>query len=183
MSAAIAYWRAEHASFAHLLGLFEKKLVAFQSENSVPEYDVMFDIVRYLRRFPDRYHHAREDVAFACVAKRVPAMSSLVERLQLEHRQLAAAGDALEFLLAGALDGAIVPRKSIEASAADYLAAYRQHIASEELVLIPKALELLTPQDWQEVANAVPPGIDPVFGEEADQRYRELRRQIALETG
>lgn len=182
MSAAIAYWRTEHASFAHLLDLFEKKLAAFHTE-AQPEYQLMLDIVGYLRHFPDRYHHAREDIAFACLVRRDASLAPLVERLRLEHRQLAAAGEALEYLLTGALEGAIVARKSIEAAGADYLVLYRQHIASEELVLIPRAIELLTAKDWEEVAHAVPNGTDPLFGANADERYRELRRQIALEAG
>jgi hemerythrin-like domain-containing protein len=180
MSAAINYWRAEHASFAHLLDLFEKKLGAFQTCEQ-PDYEIMLEIVDYLRHFPNRYHHAREDVAFACISSRDPSLASQVERMRLEHRQLAAAGEALHFVLSGALDGAILVRKAIQAAAEDYLGLYRQHLASEERILIPRAQELLTPEDWKEVARAVPPGVDPLFGEDADNGYRELRRQIAME--
>mgnify|MGYP001609100793 FL=1 len=45
-----------------------------------------------------------------------------------------------------------------------------------------RAEQLLTQQDWDAVAAAVPQGADPLFGEESDARYRELRRQIALES-
>jgi hypothetical protein len=41
---------------------------------------------------------------------------------------------------------------------------------------------LLTPRDWEAVMEAVPNGADPLFGEDCDARYRELRRQIALES-
>ena len=182
MSAAIAFWRAEHANFAHMLDLFDSKLAALHQE-AVPDYGVMLDIVDYLRHFPDRYHHRREDVAFACLARRDPALIPLVERLQTEHRQLAAAGDALRYLLENALEDAVLPRKSIEAAGADYLVLYRQHIASEEISVMPHAIELMTPADWQEVARVVPQGIDPLFGAEAEEGYRELRRLIAMQAG
>ncbi len=182
MSEAIAFWRAEHANFAHMLDLFDRKVAAFH-QDAAPEYAIMLDIVDYLRHFPDRYHHRREDVAFACLARRNPALAPLMERLQTEHRQLAAAGDALHYLLENALEDAVLPRKSIEAAAADYLVLYRRHIASEEINVIPHAIELMTPADWQEVAQVVPQDIDPLFGSEAEEGYRELRRQIALEAG
>jgi len=40
----------------------------------------------------------------------------------------------------------------------------------------------LTPRVWQAVVAAIPHGPDPLFGEAPDRRYRELRRQIALES-
>ena len=43
------------------------------------------------------------------------------------------------------------------------------------------AERLLTPRVWQTVMAAIPHGPDPLFGEAPDARYRELRRQIALE--
>ncbi len=45
-----------------------------------------------------------------------------------------------------------------------------------------RAEQLLTVQDWAAVVAAVPHGPDPLFGEEPEARYRELRRQIALES-
>ena len=70
-----------------------------------------------------------------------------------------------------------------EAAAADYLVLYRRHIASEEISVMPHAIEHLTPADWEEVARVVPQGTDPLFGAQADTGYRELRRQIAMEAG
>lgn len=181
MSEAIAYWRAEHASFAHLLDLLDRKLTAFQTEET-PDYDLMLDIVGYLRHFPDRLHHPREDIAFALMAGHDPSLAPQIARLLQEHRAIALAGEELHRLLTEAVSGALIPREKIEAAAATYLVYYRHHIASEELNIMPRAMELLTPADWAEVARAVPPTVDPLFGADADTGYRELRRQIALES-
>ena len=132
---------------------------------------------------PDRYHHPREDIAFDCLVKRDAGLAALVEHLKEEHRLIAAAGDSLHQLLAEASEGAIVSREKIDSAAQAYLVDYRRHIASEELTVMPRALALLTPEDWALVAHAVPAAIDPLFGEEADNSYRELRRLIALEAG
>lgn len=182
MSDSIAYWHTEHSNFAHLLDVFEKSLAAFH-EDSPPDYELMLDIVEYLRHFPDRYHHPREDVAFAQLEKRAPELAPLLARLRAEHRRIAQTGDGLRVMLAAAAEDAIVSRQQIESAAKDYLAAYRQHIADEEKEVMPHAGALLTAADWAEVARASPSGIDPMFGAQADEAYRELRRKIALESG
>src|SRR6266496_683099 len=41
--------------------------------------------------------------------------------------------------------------------------------------------EAPTPGDWRAVAAAAPGGCDPLFGNESEAGYRELRRHIALE--
>lgn len=181
MSEAIAFWRAEHASFAHLLDLFEKKLAAFHTGDT-PDYDLMLDIVRYLRHFPDRYHHPREDIAFGLMVGHDPSLKPQIARLLQEHRAIGVAGEELHRLLSEAVEGAVIPREKVEAAAAIYLVYYRHHITSEELNIMPRAMELLKPSDWAEVARAIPPAIDPLFGANADAGYRELRRQIALES-
>ena len=56
-----------------------------------------------------------------------------------------------------------------------------RHLALEDRDIVPRAEQLLTAEDWEAVVAAVPRGSDPLFGEEPDARYRELRRQIALE--
>jgi hypothetical protein len=50
-------------------------------------------------------------------------------------------------------------------------------IRAQERQVIPRAVELLTPEDWTAV-NAIPAGPDPLFGTEVDARYGELRLEI-----
>ena len=175
-----AIWHAEHGNFARLLDLLEKQVAAFHLGEQ-PNYDLMLDVVYYLRNYPDQVHHPREDVAFARLLKRDPTMKSQVDRLTQEHRVIAAAGETLLAHLDAVVADTLEPRFIVEAAAATYLAYYRQHLATEEKEVIPRAAELLTPQDWAAVAAAVPAGPDPLFGEDIEARYRKLRRQIAFD--
>src|SRR3989304_5894184 len=93
----------------------------------------------------------------------------------------AAAGRTLPEHLDAVVADALAPRSLVEAAAATYLAHYRAHLAAEEQEVIPRAAELLTAQDWADVAAAVPAQTDPLFGDDIEARYRKLRRQIALE--
>lgn len=180
MNDPIKYWHVEHRGFLRLLDLFERQLGGFHS-GARPDYDLMLDIVTYLRFFPDRHHHPREDVAFERLLRHDADLQPAVNRLLQEHRVIALAGAELHALLSDANAGALVARERIEAAAATYLVYYRHHIQKEEREIMPRAAALLTEADWAAVAHAVPGGADPLFGAEADARYRELRRQIELE--
>lgn len=181
MSEPIALWQAEHRHFSKLLDLLERQVVAFHDDNQ-PNFELMLDLVSYLRFFPDRYHHAREDVAFARLVELDPALKPVIDRLLQEHRVIAAAGSELLSYLEQVVDDVVVERARVEAAAATYLVYYRRHLALEDRDIVPRAEQLLTPQDWEAVVAAVPHRPDPLFGEDSDARYRELRRQIVLES-
>ena len=181
MSDSIALWHAEHRHFSRLLDLLERQVVAFHADNQ-PNFELMLDLVSYLRYFPDRYHHPREDIAFSRLAQRDPALKPMIERLLQEHRVIAAAGAELLKYLEQVVDDVVVERATVEAAAATYLVYYRRHLALEDRDIVPRAEQLLTPEDWEAVVTAIPSGPDPLFGEDSDARYRELRRQIALES-
>jgi len=181
MSEAIVLWQAEHRHFARLLDLLERQVAAFHADDQ-PNFELMLDLVSYLRYFPDRYHHAREDVAFGRLAEREPQLKPVVDQLLQEHRVIAAAGTELLRYLQQVVDDVVVERAKVEAAAATYLVYYRRHLAQEDRDILSRAEQLLTQQDWDAVAAAIPHGADPLFGAEPDVRYRELRRQIALES-
>ena len=181
MSDSIALWHAEHRHFSRLLDLLERQVVAFHADNQ-PNFELMLDLVSYLRYSPDRHHHPREDVAFSRLAERDPQIRTMVDQLLQEHRVIAAAGSELLKYLEQVVDDVVVERAKVEAAAATYLVYYRRHLALEDRDIVPRAEQLLTAADWEAVVAAIPHGADPLFGEDCEPRYRELRRQIALES-
>ena len=180
MADPIAAWHAEHVYFKQLLALLHKQVDAFHTGER-PNYELMFDIISYLKDYSDQFHHPREDVAFNRMAKRCPDIELVLARLAQEHRVIAHAGEILLKLLDEILGGAIVQRAEAEVAAATYLVYYRNHIAKEEEEILSRAAQVLTSEDWDAVRNAVPAANDPLFGERPEARYQELRRQIARE--
>ena len=179
-AAAIHGWHAEHVYFKRLLDRLQSEVDAFATGER-PNYELMLDILRYLREFCDRVHHPHEDAAFACLARRVPDMQLPLARLQQEHRVIAHAGEKLHERLSAILDGAMVPRDEVEAAASTYLVYYVSHIAREEREVLHRAAAALSESDWKAVRAAVPHLDDPLFGPRPDERFRELRRQITPE--
>jgi hemerythrin-like domain-containing protein len=108
-------------------------------------------------------------------------MELMLTRLGQEHRVIAHAGETLLTLLNAVLGGAIVRRAEVEVAVATYLVYYGNHIAKEEEDVLTRAAQALTTEDWEAVRAAVPGIRDPLFGDNPEDRYRELRRQIARE--
>jgi len=103
-------------------------------------------------------------------------------RLQQEHRVIAHAGEALRAQIAAIVDGAFIPRAEVEAAAATYLVYYRSHIEHEEREILGRAAAALTDEDWKAVRAAAPHIEDPLFGAATQERFRQLRREISLES-
>jgi hemerythrin-like domain-containing protein len=176
MAEPLAVWHAEHLNFARLLDLLEMQVAAFHRAGH-PNYELMSNIIYYLRSFGDRFHHPREDAAFARLVERDSSTRLVVNRLLQEHRVIVTAGDELFHRLNEVVGDAMTPRATLEAAAATYLVYYRHHIAAEERDIMPRAAQLLTKADWAEVAGSVAP--DPLFGDVVEARFQELRSQIA----
>ena len=182
MADPFAEWHAEHVNFARLLDLLEGQIAAFHRDEH-PNYELMGDIVYYLQSYGDTVHHPREDVAFARLAARAPAMELTIARVQQEHRVLMTAAEALRNCIAEANSDVMAPRAALEAAAATYLVYYRHHLNTEERDIMPRAAGLLTQEDWAAVAAVSPIVSDPLFGHAVEARMMALRQQIATQAG
>ena len=178
----VARWHAEHANYSRLLDVLERQLVAFQ-DDELPDFELMGSIVAYLREFPDRYHHPREDVAYERLLERDPQLRLPINRLLQEHRAIAAAGDHLLSRLSDAAAGLLVNRAAVESAVALYTAYFRHHLATEERVILPRAVRLLTAEDWSVIDRSVPEALDPLFGDTPDEQYRSLREHLSALAG
>jgi hemerythrin-like domain-containing protein len=156
MTDPIAAWHADHARFARLLDALESEVACFHG-GETPDYERMRDVVLWLRQYADVVHHPLEDAAFERLVRRDPSLALPVARLQQEHRVIAHAGEALLGQLDNAASGGFAPRADLEAAAATFLVYYRNHLATEESKVLPRAGELLGPEDWAAVAAIVPP--------------------------
>ena len=180
MAEPLAQWHADHIVFARILDLFEVQVEAFHAGER-PNYELMTDIVDYLRQYGDRFHHPREEAAFNRLVERDPDMRMPVNRLLQEHRVIAQAGDEILARLGEVADDAMTERAAVEAAAATYLVYYRHHLSTEEGKVMPRARALFTSDDWAAVTAAMGEAPDPLSGADFDERYRALRKFIALD--
>ena len=175
----LALWHQDHLNFALLIQLLDEQVAAFHAGDR-PDYELMTDIVHYLRAYSDLLHHPREDVAFARMAVRDPALSPLLSRLMQEHRVLAWSGEDLLRHLEETATDCITPRIALEAAAATFVQYYRRHLDIEESRILPRAAALLDAHDWMAVAAAGPILSDPLFGEVTELRFHGLRDAVSV---
>ncbi|GAB3764196.1 hemerythrin domain-containing protein [Ramlibacter monticola] len=175
-------WHEEHAYFNRLLNLLQEEVDTLYT-GQVPNYELLLDIVAYLRDYSDQVHHPREDEAFRRLGRLSPELKPVIARLQQEHRVIGQAGDRLRELVEEAAADAVVPRAEIEAAASTYIVYYRGHIATEENEILPVAARELTDVDWSAARAAAPSHGNPLAEEGAGGRFRNLRRRIASESG
>ena len=178
MSNPIALWHAEHVNFAALLNRLEAELQRFHKGES-PDYQLMLDIMFYMTHYPDVLHHPKEDLAFARLKERDAGVRAIVDELAGQHAQLKATGEALVNALDEIVDGSITSREHVEAPGRAYLSDFRRHMILEETSILPLAAKLLNDDDWAEINAAIRHVDDPLVGENAEERFAALRRQIA----
>lgn len=167
----------EHIDFAKLLDLLEAQIGLFH-RGERPDYDLMLDVFYYMTHYPDRFHHPKEDLAFARLAERDPGTRPAVEELARQHRVIAESGAQFLDNLNAALAGAMLKRESVEIPGLEYVTFYRAHMKMEERELFPLARTLLRDDDWHGINNAIESMEDPLFGPQVGERYRTIHQQI-----
>jgi len=174
----LALWHAEHVNFARLLNLLEDQVSLFHT-GAQPDYDLVLNIMFYMTHYSDVLHHPKEDLVFAKIREREPAVSRTVEDLMLQHVRLKHIGETLVARLDDLLNGSVVSRAEIEDAARDYVGTMRGHMRVEEAELLPLASKHLTAKDWAAIHAQVGRFEDPLFGKNPQHRYAELQQQIA----
>ena len=177
MSSQVAVWKAEHRAFAALLALLELQLERVRT-GGAPNFGMMLDVIDYMIDYVDRFHHPKEDLAFARIAQRQPEAADSVREIAQEHSAIVANGRALAREIEAVVGGAIVERSIVEELGRRYLDAFRRHMYAEEQGLFLAAAECLSDADWDSIERASARVEDPLFGERPQQRYEALRSEI-----
>lgn len=178
MSKHVSDWQRQHASMGRMLDLLETQLGLFH-DGERPDYDLMLDVMHYMSRYVDPFHHAKEDLAFKRLARQQPSATAAADTLQREHSQIAVAGAELVEELRAVVGGAMLSRRSVENQARAYVDCLRQHIQREEQEFFPLLAQLRT-EDWFLIDS-----INHFLAcdERTMQSYRALHRQIAAAAG
>ncbi len=173
--------RKEHVNFRKLLDLLEQQLDLFHFGES-PDYPLMTDILHYMTRYPDRFHHPKEDVIFGRLAQCDSRVVRTVDGLARQHHVIAESGARIHDNLESVLNGAVMPRRMIEAPGLLYVSYYRTHMDQEENELFLLADKLLREDDWKKINGEMRSHPDPIFGREIEERYRAVYRHIVQTT-
>ena len=174
----IATLLSEHRHLASVMELFKEQLNAIEQGQLVDTH-VVYEIMDYIVRWPDRYHHPREDLIYGRVAEIDANAADNVDSLQREHDAMAKQSRAvlsdIERWRRGATNGHAV----VESGRA-YIERTYTHMNSEEKLVFPQIEAVLTASDWREleIDDQLQPVTDPVFGSRVDREFRNMARKL-----
>ncbi len=167
----------EHENTLTLIRTLERQ-VAISERGEVPDYDIVEGIADYFLSYPDLYHHPKENLVFAKLRERDPAAASNIGDLQGEHDEIALRTRDFSAAARSMRGGVAVAGIPFEKWAGNFIEFQKQHMENEERLFFPVALEVLTPQDWQELEAKMMDQDDPLFGERVGERYEVLHANI-----
>ncbi len=179
MTKAIDKIRAEHRELARVLGCLAGAIADLRDIGRRPDLELLYSILYYIRVFPDRYHHPKEErYLFEALARRDPSARPLIDRLRQQHQE----GDRLIDRLAAALRDHErhfpAGYEALAEAAETYLEFQAGHMQTEETELLPLAEAKLTAEDWGVINNAFAQNSDPLFAENLEAGFLALRERI-----
>ena len=104
----------EHRYISRLLLILEDEAEALRSSGRC-DYETLHRVMDYLSRFPDRYHHPKEDLIFDRMSD--PAHTEVIAELRQSHKDIAQVNRKL---LDAISDQLCVPKRARARSIADW---------------------------------------------------------------
>ena len=173
---ALAAIRDEHRSLAAVIRALQDVL----AENAaVVDFKMIHAALYYLREFPERLHHRREEeTLFRLLGRRAPASLALIATLEEQHRDSSAAFARLESALGAFEAQGLTARAAFAENLERYAQQQWTHMGHEEAQILPMASEHLTEADWQAIASAFESHCDPRFDVQTESGFASVFRRL-----
>lgn len=179
MAKALELIRAEHRALDQVLSVLEREVEGLTDDGPKPDLDLINAAIYYVRVFPDRYHHPKEEQFLFSALRRVhPACADLVARLERQHEDCARLTGTLEQALKAFDRDYPDGLAALKEATARFTEFQRGHMGLEEREVLPLALQHLRAADWQHVERAFERNSDPLFGENLASGFQALYRKI-----
>lgn len=171
----------DHVNFDKVLNVLQetvKALVTGEGRDRQKE-DLLYSIIYYIRMYPDRVHHPKEEEClFPILLKKCPDVLDLIEKLKGQHAEGAGRIRELTEALNAFSASPDNARDRLMNAASAFVTFQRDHIGLEERELLPKAVEVLSSEDWNHIEKAFRSNVDPVFGENVETGFQSLFNRI-----
>jgi hemerythrin-like domain-containing protein len=181
MAHIIEQLRRDHRNMQQLLDIIEREMKAYR-DNEFPDFDLLRMIGEYTVNYPELVHHPKENLIYRRLASRDPTLPTAVGDLIKEHESLAEMTQRFTAAIGRVASDEELPRQWLDSLLQSYLSVNRHHIMMEEEKLYPRALALLTRQEWAEIDDQAATLEDPVFGSTVAAAYLYLHQRITQET-
>ncbi len=178
---ALSIIRGEHRTLTAVINALEHVATDMAVGKLTPDYKLLWSILYYIDEFPDRLHHPKEDtVLFPRIRARTGDIDDTLDELGRQHvnghRHLNHLKSLLGYMEAD-IPGALT---EFSEKVATYASFHWKHMQLEESVVLTKAVEAFTPEDWIEVAASFAANNDPLLDSTARDKewFRQFYRRI-----
>ena len=169
--------RQEHSNIEKLLRVLERELSVFDRGDH-PDYGVVLAVIDYFKDYPDSCHHPKEDMIVEKIKVRDPLTAETVGDLEAEHREGARRLRRVAEVVERVLSDDDLLRQDVDDIIREFIICERQHMAKEERVVFPAALDALLPEDWADIALKMADRYDPLSKPGPEAKFDTLRRTI-----
>ncbi|MCR6628702.1 MAG: hemerythrin domain-containing protein [Magnetospirillum sp.] len=175
MRSTLRILKGEHLALRGIARVLKMEALVLERGGRV-DLDVLKDIVAYVREFPMRFHHPKEErTLFAALSGRSPEADALIVRLTSEHadegRLVQCLADAVA---AYARDGG----GNLAGVAKDYARYLEEHIHLEDHQLFAQAEHLLSPAAWDALDATLEQAQQPGQDKAELDRFTRLHLRI-----
>jgi len=177
MTGIIELLRDEHRDIEKLLAVLEDELKVFDRQER-PDYEIIQAVISYFQDYPDCCHHPKEDMIFEKLQARDPVLAKTIGDVEAEHHQESRRLDRLSNVVRNVLLDRDVLRQTFDDVVHDFIQYQRVHMAMEERVLFPAALNALQPEDWTEIDRKWSDKKDSLFNVAIEEKCQSLRDRI-----
>lgn len=169
----------DHRNLDRLFDMLEEQIARYHFESEVePDLPLILDIVAYLNDYPRAYHHPLEEQAIALMVERKLGDEAVNEFIHHQHRDLEQATKQLSTLLNMVANDQPVPIEQIREALDSYLELSRKHLRAEDEKLFPIMERVLGDKEWEVVASRLPERRDPLFTEDPDEAFADLKSRL-----
>ncbi len=165
--------RTDHRNMALMLDLLEIESNRLYDGQDA-DYELVHDVMRYMTVYPDAIHHPKEDRVYAELRAVRPDLSKGLDRIVVDHRELAQLGMKLRNDVQSIMSGTALRRNVVITDALRYIQRLREHIRWEERDLFIRVEEMVHDGHSLIVKSEIHTKPDPVFGPEVEKRFGRL---------
>ena len=172
MTKALQIIHNEHRDIAQALACLDVATRDLRGTDTKPDLELLFTLVYYMRLFPGRLHHPKEEhYLFRALSRREPGARQVIDELIREHvageDALCTIEHALKHYDGHYPDGLA----AVETAVRGYLDLERRH-------MVPLAERSLTAEDWEDIDNAFAKNALSLFSNNLAIGFEGLRRRI-----
>ncbi|HED13792.1 MAG TPA: hypothetical protein ENI62_09105 [Gammaproteobacteria bacterium] len=166
----------DHQNISRLLQVLWQQ-ISRPDHDQRPDYEVLRDIMLYMCQYTDLFHHPQEELIFQQLLQYSPELAPTIEILTDQHQALVQQSKKLQETLQAAIHQFVL-WDDLQSALTEYATLLQHHMDLEDQQILPAVKHRLNAQDWQEIEERSRIRIDPLFGKDVQDHFRDLYRVL-----